>query len=745
MKFISPTLLVGYPNAVAWSLTAGGELLKSVQRLVSIFLSTLLVSVSVYAAPVEGLRDAAVNQIAADAWPMNGRDFSGSRFSPLTDINADNVNRLGLAWEFRDFIVRGRTHRGMQGNPILHEGMLYFSGPWGNAYAVDARSGETVWKFDTEADGQYARNSCCDVGSRGIAVLNGKVYTASTDGYLIALNARTGKLVWKVDTFYSRKWNYVINGAPYIAGSNILIGNSGADMGARGYVSAYDAQSGKLAWRFWAVPGDPKDGPDETPEVTLARKTWPVDSRWELGLGGNAWDAMAYDPETNTAYLGLGNGGPQPQWLRSRSGTKGQDNLFLSSIVAVDATTGRLKWYYQETPGDSWDYTATSPMVFADLTIDGKQHKVIMQAPKNGIFYVLDRVTGQLLRANPYTFINWASGVDMKTGRPLLTGLADYSHEPRIIWPSAAGGHAWTPMSFSPRTGLVYVQVYDTAMRYQSHTQGQFISGAPNRGVSGQFPPFDSPADQAQLVGQPPPKFESRLKAWDPVAGMVRWQSDPMPFISGGTLVAGDLVFEGSSDGYLYAFDARTGKMLHKLFVGTAIMAAPMTYKLDGVQYIAVTAGAGGPQGNSFAPNQAGFTYRNYERLLVLKIGAAPVPLPPKNSEEPLPPLPAAFPVSSATLAHGEELFKQLCSRCHVVGGARGLYPNLWHMNQATLESFELIVGQPGIYRYAGMADFSDVLTAKDIAAINAFIVNDTITKRTQGQNTGTLFRDAAH
>jgi len=719
--------------------------MPTLSRLLHLLLPVMLISTVSHAGPVETSRDAAWQPIAAEAWPMNGRDVNGARFSPLQDINAGNVARLGLAWEFKDFIVRGRTHRAMEGNPILQEDVLYFSGPWGNAYAVDARSGKLLWQFDTEADGQYGRNACCDVSTRGIAVRNGKVYTASTDGFLIALDAKTGKSIWKADTFYTRKWNYVINGAPYIAGNHILIGNSGADMGARGYVSAYDAETGKLAWRFWAVPGDPKDGPDETPEVTMARQTWSADARWDMGLGGNAWDGMAYDPETDTAFLGMGNGGPHPQWLRSRSGARGQDNLFLSCIVAVNARTGRLKWYYQTTPGDSWDFTATSPMVFADLTIDGKQHKVIMQAPKNGIFYVLDRVTGKLLRANPYTTINWASGVDMKTGRPILTTMSDYSKEARIIWPSAAGGHSWTPMAFSPRTGLVYVSVYDTAMRYQAAPQEKFIPGAVNQSLAGQFPPFDSAADKAQLAGQPTPNFESRLKAWDPVANKPRWQSEPMPFISGGALVAGDLVFQGSTDGYLYAYDAATGKVLHKLFVGTAIMPAPITYKLDGVQYLAVTAGAGGPQGVFFAPNQAGSTYQNYERLLVFKLDGQAVPLPPLREAPVLPPIPTSIQASTETMAKGEQLFKQLCQRCHVVGGAIGIYPNLWQMNPPTIEAFELIVGKPGIYSYAGMGSFADVLTPEDITAIKAFLVNDTIIKRTQGPTAGAQSREATH
>ncbi|MBN8832438.1 MAG: PQQ-binding-like beta-propeller repeat protein, partial [Sphingomonadales bacterium] len=377
---------------------------------------------------------------AAGEWPRPGRDLGDSYYSPLDGVNEGNVGKLGLAFEFKDFLIRGRTQYGLQSTPVMVGGVLYFSGPWGEAYAVDARTGRKIWAYDTNADGQYARNTCCGVVNRGVAVAEGKVFVAALDGKLFALDMKTGNPIWQADTFVDKHWNYSSTGAPQIAGDVVIIGNAGSDMGARGYVSAYDIKTGKLAWRFWSVPGDPAKGPDETPEVTLARKTWAADTRWELGLGGTAWNGIAYDPETNTAFLGIGNGGPHPAWLRSKSG-KVMDNLFLSSIVAVDAATGKMKWYYQETPGDSWDFTATAPMVLADLTIDGKPRKVLMQAPKNGVFYVLDRTNGQLLRADPYTRVNWTTGIDMKTGRPRLNPEADYRTGPKLVWPSGAGGH----------------------------------------------------------------------------------------------------------------------------------------------------------------------------------------------------------------------------------------------------------------------------------------------------------------
>jgi quinohemoprotein ethanol dehydrogenase len=663
-------------------------------------------------------------------WPRPGRDMGDSYYTPLGGLTASNVGQLGLAFEFDDFLVRGRTHYGLQSTPVLADGMLVFSGPWGEVYAVDARTGEQRWVTDTEAEGQYARNACCGVVNRGVAVADGKVFVGALDGHLFALDLKTGKPVWKVDTFATRNWNYSSTGAPQIAGNVVLIGNAGADMGARGYVSAYDIATGKLVWRFWSVPGDPKAGPDETPEVTLARKTWPLDARWDLGLGGTAWNGLAYDPETNTAYLGIGNGGPHPAWLRSRSGEV-KDELFLSSIVAVDAATGRMKWYYQETPGDSWDFTATAPMVLATLSIGGKPHKVLMQAPKNGIFYVLDRDSGKLLRADAYTRINWADGVDMQTGRPRFTAEANYHDGGKLLWPSGAGGHGWQPMAFSPRTGLVYLPVYETGMDQSAAPDARFIPGNINQATFGKFPPF-SPE---RLAGRAQATFEGRLKAWDPVAGKARWMSAPLPFLSGGTMVAGDLVFQGSASGYLDAYDAASGKQVLHLFIGTVITASPMTYEIDGVQYLAVLAGAGGPQGAFFGPGVVAAERENAQRLIVLKINGKPVPLPPMRTAQPLPLMPTPVPASPAMMKLGEQLFMDRCSRCHAAGGAVAVYPNLWRMEPGTIEGFHAIVGE-GALSFAGMGNFSDQLTPEEIEAIRAFIVNDTIDRR-EGRKAG--------
>jgi quinohemoprotein ethanol dehydrogenase len=672
-------------------------------------------------------------------WLLNGRTFNEDRFSPLTQIDAANVDRLGLAWEFNDIVVRGRTHHGMEANPIEVDGVLYFSGPWGVAYAVDARTGKSLWTYDPRADGQYGRYACCDVVNRGLTVWKGKVYIGSLDGWLNALDAKTGKPVWRVDTFIEPKRNYTIVSAPRIAGDKILIGNAGADMGARGYVSAYDAESGELRWRFYAVPGD---GPDETPDVTFARKTWAKDTRWQFGRGGNPWNGMAYDPELGLAYIGFGNARPDPIALRSASGG---DNLFAASIVALDINTGRMKWYYQTTPGDNWDYDATSDLVLADIPFEGKVHKVIMQAPKNGIFYVLDRATGELLRADPYTTVTWTTGVDLKSGRPRISSDADYTKKPQIIWPGGAGGHSWQPMSYDPQTGLVYFPVDDLPMKFSVDLLTDVSPGGTSQQFDVELPPFTQPGDSTLLRGRPTPSFDAHLKAWNPLTGTATWVSAPLPFVSGGVLTTtSGLLFEGSTDGVLSVYEARTGKVLKRIETGTEISAAPIAYELNGTEYIAVTAGAGGPENAAFAPNLAAGIYQNAERLLVFKLDGGPIPLPPKVVVPEPQPTPEAIRSDPATLARGEQAFTLYCARCHAVGGAFGAYPNLWNLPAGTLAGFEDIV-YGGALRYAGMGNFSDLLSLEDVRAIKAFIITDEIAKRRQGENAGAHYQGVTH
>ena len=409
-------------------------------------------------------------------WFTGGRDQNFSYYSPLTDIGPTNVGTLGFAWQYRL-----DTMRGQEATPIVVDGRMFIAGNWGRVYVLDAATGKQIWTFDPNVDGQIMRNACCDAVNRGLALWRGMVFVAALDGRLFALDAGTGKVKWVADTIVKNGFPYSVTGAPYIAGDVVVIGNGGADFGSRGYVSAYNTKTGKLAWRFWVVPHDPALGPQESPALERAVATWDPRSDWKSGGGGNAWDGMAYDPASNLVFIGTGNGAPW-DWRHRSPG--GGDHLYLSSIVALDAATGELKWHYQTTPGENWDYTAVQKLVLADLTIDGRVRKVVMQAPKNGFLYVLDRATGKPISVNPIVFQNWARGIDGVTGRPLPSPAGDYDRAARLVYPWTGGAHNWQPMSFSPRTGLVYIPamqhgqiLVNTRARPAGEVQGWSFSG----------------------------------------------------------------------------------------------------------------------------------------------------------------------------------------------------------------------------------------------------------------------------
>ncbi|MBW8296335.1 MAG: PQQ-dependent dehydrogenase, methanol/ethanol family [Sphingopyxis sp.] len=657
-----------------------------------------------------------------------------AHYYPASDITPANVDELGTAWEFTDFVVRGSTHRGVQATPVVVDGVMYVSGPWSVVYALDAKTGKQIWQYDPDVDGQHARRTCCDVVNRGVAVDDGVVYVATLDGYLVGIDAKTGRENWKTDTITDRTRSYAITGAPRVAGGNVVIGNGGAEMGVRGYASAFDKKTGKLAWRFFIVPGDPEAGPDEHPEVTEARATWDAKSRWDLGGGGTAWDSIVYDPDTNTVYIGTGNGSPHPIWLRSPAGG---DNLYLSSILALDADSGRKKWHYQTTPSDSWDYTATQNMILADIEFDGKPRKVIMQAPKNGFFYVIDRVSGELLSAEKYTTVTWADRVDLKTGRPVITAQSNFSDGPKLIWPSQAGGHNWPPMAYNAEEGLVYIPVLEAPMTFEMHDKQDYRPFSIIQGVGGSFPALADPNDPAlvKLVqGQPEPKFEQVLKAWNPKTGKIEWTSKVMPFWSGGVMTTSSgLVVQGSSDGHLTFYDAKSGAVLHRINIGTGIMAAPMAYEVDGTQYIAVAAGFGGAFNSFFMEGWAAKTRENNARLLVFKLGGEKVRLAGPRPTRPLTAAPVKFRGNAAQVERGATLYVQNCARCHAGPEESGSYPNLWKMTPETHEAFnDIVLG--GAFAYAGMASFSDVLSPTDARDIHAFLAKPLESKTPDNQ-----------
>lgn len=649
------------------------------------------------------------------AWPLHGGDWTDSRHSELTAINRNNVGRLGLAWSFEDFVVRGRTHRGMQATPIVVNDIMYVTGPWSVIYALDARTGRLLWQHDPQVPGGWARKACCDVGNRGVAVADGKVFSATLDGYLLALDARTGQPLWRTDTLIDRKRGYTITGAPRLTDKLVVIGNGGGELGVRGYVSAYQRDTGKLAWRFFTVPGT---GPDEHPEVGVARRSWSPQSRFEFGLGGTVWDSMTYDPKLRLLYVGVGNGSPWPAWIRSPGGG---DNLYLSSILALRVDDGSLQWHYQTTPADSWDYTATQNMVLADVKIGIRPRKVIMQAPKNGFFYVLDRESGELLSAQPYTEVTWATHVDPKTGRPVPVDAARYENRRANVAPSIAGGHNWQPMAFSPDTGLVYLPVLVEQMTFVPWHDG-YRPDTIN--VEARVDDPAKAADRDAWLDPQVPLPHSTLIAWDPSAARIAWQGHSRPWWGGGVLsTAGGIVVQGGSDGLLVIHDARNGSVLKTINAGTGISAAPITYSIDGTQYIALVAGLGGSL-KSFPWGSAALERENTERLLVFRLDGTPVPLPPRLST-----VPQRGPIDSptmdaATAARGSKLFLDHCSRCHAPRGAPNNYPNLWNLSRGIYDAFETIV-LGGALEHAGMPRFDDALNNTDVAAIRDFIMLD--------------------
>ena len=491
-------------------------------------------------------------------WPSPAGDANKTHFSQLSAINTENVGRLGLAWSF-DL----GTNRVQEATPVVIDAVMYTSGSLGRVFTLDAVTGRKLWSFDPPVDMQVNRTACCDQGNRGVAVAGGKVFVGALDGKLYALDAKSGHVVWSVDTIEDHHRGYTSSGAPEIAGGLVIIGNGGSEYDVRGYVTAYDMSTGKQAWRVFIVPHDPATGPQESAALTAALKTWDPKSRWDVGGGGASWDAIAYDQRYDTVYVGTGNGGPYPPAVRSPSGG---DNLYLSSILALDRKTGRLKWHYQETPRDGWDFTAVQPMVLADLKIDGKVRPVILHAPKNGFLYVIDRETGMPLRANPLVYTNWASSVDLTTGRPVLTPEhSDYSAGPKIIFPSSTGARNWQPGAYDSAQGIYFAPVIDmgdlmwqlpgaNAKREHALNVDAVLIFTPDLVES---LPTLPPAVRQQVENLPEMSrvrqapWTSELRAIDVLTGTTRWAVplDGWQDRGGVLATAGGVIFEGRLNG----------------------------------------------------------------------------------------------------------------------------------------------------------------------------------------------------
>jgi quinohemoprotein ethanol dehydrogenase len=673
---------------------------------------------AVGAASVDGARIFAADREPQN-WLAHGRTYDEQRYSPLAKINDANVGELGLAWSF----ATGTT-RGLQASPIVVDGTMYTTGTWSVVWALDAKTGRELWKYDPEVPRAWGRVLCCDAVNRGVAVWKGAVYVGTIDGRLVSLDAKTGAVRWELNTI-DRTKPYSITGAPRVVKGKVLIGNGGGEMGVRGYLSAYDAESGKLAWRFYTVPGNPKDG-FEHPELAEAAKTWKGEW-WVGGGGGTVWDSMAFDPELDTLYVGTGNGSP---WARDIRSPGGGDNLYLSSILALDPDTGRLRWHYQTTPAENWDYTATQHIVLADLEIAGKPRKVLMQAPKNGFFYVLDRVTGELLSADKFAPVTWASHVDLETGRPVETEIANYSRETRLIVPAPLGAHNWHPMAYNPGTGLVYIpamqQMFPYALSADFKETGQFRRRDMfwNPGVDWNAALDATVALLNQFGGELPPD-RGYLKAWDPKQKKTVWEIEHPAFWNGGLLTtAGNLLFQGTGDGRFVAYAADTGRILWALPTSVGIVAPPVTYAVDGEQYVAVMAGYGGAGALTSGDPRTMATGRfvNDGYVLAFKLdGKATLPrIAEKNRTIPEPPRTEATP---AQLENGQYAYMRTCMVCHgalVVSG--GVIPDLRMLDAGKHAIFREIVFD-GVIHAAGMPRFGDLLNEQDVRDIQAYVI----------------------
>jgi len=662
-------------------------------------------------ADVDGARIIQADQ-EPENWLSHGRTYNEQRFSPLKAINDKNVNQVALAWYYSL-----DTRRGQEATPLVVDGVMYFTTAWSKVISLDAASGVRRWEYDPKVPPEWAVNACCDVVNRGVAAWKGKVFVGTLDGRLIALDTATGKPVWETLTI-DPKMRYAITGAPRVVKGKVIIGNGGAEMGVRGYVSAYDAETGNLVWRFYTVPGDPSK-PFESPFLEKAAKTWSGEW-WKNGGGGTVWDAMAYDPQLDLLYIGSGNADP---WARRIRNARAQDNLLASSIIALRPDTGEYVWHYQENPGDEWDYDSAEQIILADLRIDGQLRQVLLHAPKNGFFYVLDRATGKLLSAKPFTRVTWATGIDLQTGRPIESPEAQYegSDKPSVVSPGPGGAHSWQPASYSPDTGLVYFPVLEAGFAYKSAEHFSHNTLAWNTGidpVAAGLP--QEPNIKKAILGS----IKGHLTAWDPVKQIEVWRADRPGPLNGGVLsTAGNLVFEGTGNGQFEAFRANTGEKIWSASTQSGITAGPISYTVNGEQYIAILVGWGG-----VLPLAAGEVARqsprmnNVPRMLAFKLGGkASLPSAPELKPQILTPPRAT--ASLATVKKGEELYQRYCGGCHGdVAVSGGVLPDLRYSGALSNRHWLSIV-RDGVLGLYGMVGFSKELSRQDAEAIRAYVI----------------------
>jgi len=662
-----------------------------------------------------GVDGRAIERQAEGEWLSYGRTYDEQRFSPLDEVNRETVGKLGLAWH-----AEFDTDRGQEATPIVHDGVLYTTTAWSKVYAFDAKTGKLLWAYDPKVPGEKGFDACCDVVNRGVAIWKDKVYVGALDGRLIALDKKTGKPAWSIQTTDAKK-PYTITGAPRVVKGKVLIGNAGAEYPVRGYMSAYDADDGKMLWRFHFTPnptGQADGAASDKAFKDFAAKTW-GEGAWKLGGGGaTPWDAITYDPKVDLIFVGTGNAGPWNDDIRSDTG----DNLFATSIVALKPDTGEYVWHYQTTPRDAWDYDAVQHLMAADIAVGNETRRVVMQANKNGFFYVLDARTGKLLSAEKFIPANWAERVDLATGRPVEAPFARYGGEKVSTQiPGALGGHNWQPMAYSPKERLVYIPASTGRGGFGDPEKFEYLEGAWNTGMGGGRRPPPQPKQKGgqspqAAVALPPPLEHPRgeLVAWDPSTQKARWR---VPFKeswrSGVLATGGDLVFHAVGREFV-AFDATTGKRLWAYDTQAPAIAPAATYAIDGEQYVALMVGYGGAGG------MGGDQPRRRGRLLVFKLGGtAKAPLYPAAVQQ------ASLDLASAEtpggdIARGAARYGQLCGQCH---GQGGYLPNLAR-SPAILsrDGFSAIV-LGGALKERGMASFARFLKPEEVEDVRAFLL----------------------
>ena len=644
-----------------------------------------------------------------DNWMTYGRTYGDQRFTPLDQINTGNVNRLGLAWH-ADIPSRD----GLSATPIVVDGVVYMSAPFARVYAFDARNGNLLWNYDPSVRrGLSFTNGWTARINRGIAVWGGKVFVATGDCRLVAINAASGIEEWvapveDLQPACDPNGENGMSGAPRVANGKVYIGSGASDFGSRGVISAYDTDTGHEVWRFYTVPGDPAKG-YESKAMEMAAKTWP--DGWAPNGGASVWETIVYDKELNSIYFGTDSASPLNAGVRSPGG---EDNLFTNSIVAVDADTGEYKWHYQTVPHDTWDYNANMPIVLADLKIDGRMRKVLLQAPKSGFFYVIDRVTGEFISAEKYAKVTWASHYDPQTGRPVELPGARYYLNPdgkAIVYPNIWGAHNWQPMSFSPLTELVYFSAWDIPALYEYRKDAKLGGILIDNYIIGN--------DAEAIHGR------GSLLAWDPVKQTARWKIPQDVPINGGTLsTGGNLVFHGTGTGELNAYSADKGQLLWSAKTGSSIQTGPVSYRVDGKQIILTPVGAPTFIRNALPDYGASRDARGPARLMAFALDANN-PMPPAASEQAVVPEPPEQFGSEDVLAVGKELFNAgSCWICHgeQATGFTGSAPDLRASPMLQSEEAWYQVVVKGVKRATGMIGH-DYLSEEDAEALRAFVV----------------------